>query len=551
MAGSGSNGDDGPGGGAGANAYGMQDEPEIRLPREVSRSYNARVLDPSTARRGPGATPSRSTVYLADRLLVRGLPGSSAADRIDRLRTVAEGLKRPIDVQASRFDRRVGSRLADSPAAETAHDAYLTRLDLRWANDDSARPMDAWELLATARAAGAVQPGEAELDHLMTACGYWDGHGTQGYWDGHGYWAGHGGEYGRPGYGPRTPVAWSAADPSKGIDPGPRPPVVAMLDTGIGDHPWFTGHDRVRHIEEIDGVPVCSPRPGESGPPGGDRDGHGVADPLSGLLAKLAGHGTFIAGIVRQTCPSATLLSLPVMGCSGAASEGDVQVALALLLDRHVRAQTGLREGGTGIDEQALLADIVDVITLSMGYYHEDGTLAQDETALRQVLGALTEAGVLVVAAAGNDATTTPLYPAGWAANSAAPPPADVVPLVSVGAQNPSDGSVAMFSNGGDWVTCHRPGAFVVSTVPPSFDGSAQATMATTTPDGLLRRTMDPDNFASGFAMWSGTSFAAPLLAGQVAQRIVGAGQATAVDAPSMRSRTRAALGAELGWGTS
>ena len=48
MAGSRSNGDNGPGGGAGANAYGMQDEPEIRLPREVSRSYNARVLDPST-----------------------------------------------------------------------------------------------------------------------------------------------------------------------------------------------------------------------------------------------------------------------------------------------------------------------------------------------------------------------------------------------------------------------------------------------------------------------------------------------------------------------
>ena len=43
--------------------------------------------------------------------------------------------------------------------------------------------------------------------------------------------------------------------------------------------------------------------------------------------------------------------------------------------------------------------------------------------------------------------------------------PRDAVPLVSVGALNP-DGSVALFSNAGAWVACHSPGAALVSTLP-------------------------------------------------------------------------------------
>ena len=38
------------------------------------------------------------------------------------------------------------------------------------------------------------------------------------------------------------------------------------------------------------------------------------------------------------------------------------------------------------------------------------------------------------------------------------------VPVVSVGASNPSGAAVSLFSNTGPWVSCYRPGVAVVST---------------------------------------------------------------------------------------
>jgi hypothetical protein len=64
-----------------------------------------------------------------------------------------------------------------------------------------------------------------------------------------------------------------------------------------------------------------------------------------------------------------------------------------------------------------------------------------------------------------------------------------------------------------------------MSTMPP-FQGGLQPT-ARTWVDGRLRESVDPDDFSSGrrpdgeprggFGVWSGTSFAAPLMAGSLA----------------------------------
>jgi hypothetical protein len=76
---------------------------------------------------------------------------------------------------------------------------------------------------------------------------------------------------------------------------------------------------------------------------------------------------------------------------------------------------------------------------------------------------------------------------------------------------------MAMFSNAGKWIVCHRPGAAVMSCY-PRINGSEQSSYKLFVPDEGWRETVDPDDFSSGFAVWSGTSFAAPLFAGEIAQ---------------------------------
>jgi subtilisin family serine protease len=122
----------------------------------------------------------------------------------------------------------------------------------------------------------------------------------------------------------------------------------------------------------------------------------------------------------------------------------------------------------------------------------------------------------VVVAAAGNFSTDRPFYPAALAAR----PPGPGAPLLSVGALNPN-GSVALFSNQGDWVHWWAPGAAVVSTFPP-LSGSISPAIRPPHGGGAHRReTLDPDDFQGGFAIWSGTSFAAPVVAAEVAAALL------------------------------
>jgi subtilisin family serine protease len=168
-------------------------------------------------------------------------------------------------------------------------------------------------------------------------------------------------------------------------------------------------------------------------------------------------------------------------------------------------------------------ANMIDVLVLSLGYYHESPDDLKYDPHLLVPLRILGEAGVSVVVAAGNDCTARPMFPAAFTPHVGGyieTPSADCVPIVSVGALNP-DGSIAMFSNGGQWVSCYRPGAALVSTFPTTFNGAGGPALRTYVPGEGWRATMDPDDFSGGFGTWSGTSFAAPLLAAEIAQSLV------------------------------
>jgi subtilisin family serine protease len=126
------------------------------------------------------------------------------------------------------------------------------------------------------------------------------------------------------------------------------------------------------------------------------------------------------------------------------------------------------------------------------------------------------------------------MFPAAFApwsnGNGPVQPRTDCVPIISVGALNPDSRSTALFSNTGPWVRIYEPGGAVLSTMPP-FQGGLMP-MARTRAYGRVRESIDPDDFtrlvddegnpghkrrSGGFALWSGTSFAAPIVAGKIA----------------------------------
>jgi subtilisin family serine protease len=169
---------------------------------------------------------------------------------------------------------------------------------------------------------------------------------------------------------------------------------------------------------------------------------------------------------------------------------------------------------------------------------------------LWQAIKVLLSLGVVVVAAAGNYATSRKFYPAAFALE---PVPAGQVPVISVGALNPN-GTKAVFSNDGHWVTAWAVGACVVSTYPVDADASRTPELripVNRMPSGQWppgREALDPNDYSAGFALWSGTSFSAPYGAALIAKSLLkGAkpvGSGLKLDSPGTEEKRRRALAA-------
>jgi subtilisin family serine protease len=282
--------------------------------------------------------------------------------------------------------------------------------------------------------------------------------------------------------------------------------VVALLDTGCGRHDWLDG------VVQKD-VPLGADVIGYDNPLTDPERYGDLVGQLDGVIDPLSGHGTFIAGLVHQACPDADILSWRVVPSEGPIVESDLVASLAQVAELVRRFHADGEAGG---------GRMIDVLSLSMGYYHETPQDRLFDPTLHAILEDLSAMGTLVVCSAGNDATSRPSFPAAFApwSDGGGPVPQrpDVLPIVSVGALNPSGRTDALFSNAGLWVRAYATGAAVLSTM-PRFEGGLQP-VAATKAFGRRRTSIDPDDFRSGFGLWSGTSFAAPLLAGRVAAHL-------------------------------
>jgi hypothetical protein len=506
--------------------------------RRRSERPPVRALDPATALRLTDGQPPRPALYLSDRLLLSNEGGRPRG--LDDLRDALGKLELDYEV-TPRQDG--GPRDIDQPTWGTSITIRPTRSPIE--------PVDAWNVLQRLREAGEPIAQRLSLEHVLRpADGYWGGvggywGGVGGYWGGvGGYWGGVGGywggvgsavqEYAVPGRGGRMPVALALPDPRLRARSLDRAPVIVVPDTAIAGHPWFKDDSGIVRLVLKEGklVPLLTGAGASSEPTQPPISVPAPSEPV-GLLQ---GHATFIAGLLRQGCPEATIVSIPVMGDDGVVDEGYILDVLQALLDRHVHGQAH--------DP----SEVVDVLNLSMGYYAEDRTYTSGPIA--DLLDRFAEHGVLVVAGVGNDGTDAPFVPAALAAEPPSRITAKAVPPVAgVGASNPDGVTVALFSNNLPYVSAVRSGVSVVSTLPLT-NGMGQPSSQVRSGD-TVRCTVDPDDYTGGFGVWSGTSFSTPIFAAELAAALVEAGDLTDVSSSAMRKRAIKALRACIGRGRS
>lgn len=188
-------------------------------------------------------------------------------------------------------------------------------------------------------------------------------------------------------------------------------------------------------------------------------------------LDPVAGHGTFIAGIYQQYAPGSKIVVRKVIQPNGIGDDSGMAQAVADLM-----ATTNTPHERT-------------ILNLSFGTY-----VLPEMTELTRELLLAQLAGVTVVASAGNDGLCLPSYPA------ALP---DVVSVGALGPYGPAE-----FSNRGHWVRACAQGTDLLSTFFTGFDGPEEPV------DGD-----DPDQF-DGWATWTGTSFAAPMVGAAIAREL-------------------------------
>lgn len=202
--------------------------------------------------------------------------------------------------------------------------------------------------------------------------------------------------------------------------------VVAVIDTGIDrTHPALASHLWTNRREQADGI---------------DNDGDGLVDDINGWnfvdgnndttekpdnpMTTVAGHGTFIAGLITLLAPECRIMPVRAFPPDGVSDAFTVAAAVKYAADHGA-----------------------NVINLSLGS-SEPSALLQDA-----ILDARAR-GITLVAAVGNDNTeTNPQFPSSLA---------EVMAVAAI----ELSGQKASFSNFGSHVDVCAPGVRLVSTFP-------------------------------------------------------------------------------------
>jgi subtilisin family serine protease len=196
------------------------------------------------------------------------------------------------------------------------------------------------------------------------------------------------------------------------------------------------------------------------------------------LIPPFAGHGTFVAGVARCMAPRSEIFVGNELDIAGATLESKI----------------------VGKIEQVTARFNPAVINVSSGTYTRGNwaPIAFQGFANRHP-------DLTLVAAAGNDSTDRPLYPAAfpW--------------VISVGALGPDQAHLAWFSNYGPAVDVYALGEGIVNAFAV----------------GQYRYHEPPkqparQDFLAPMARWSGTSFSAPLVSGMIASRMGRTGESSA-----------------------
>ena len=261
--------------------------------------------------------------------------------------------------------------------------------------------------------------------------------------------------------------------PSVNHDGGGDGVLVYMADTGLlrdtATHSWLEGVRMANSVEDVD------PKEPLGDPP---------------QIPPYAGHGTFVAGVLRCIAPATEIIVQNAFAIAGSELESDLVPRL-----------------------DAALALGVDIFHLTIACSsRNDLPLIAFQEWLRKVR----QTGAVCIAAAGNSGFDRRTWPAAFPG------------VIGVGALGDDWRGRATFSNFGSWVDVYAPGRDLIN---------AFATGTYTC--HVYPYANDPRKFY-GMAKWSGTSFSTPIVTGLIASRMSRSGETARQAAAALLAEARA-----------